>query len=986
MIDLTPISEIIQKRLFEKSIILAREKSSPNSLISLGGLDLNKLTTRSTFVRMVSGLEEPVILMGGELKSDRSMMVGYKDIYGPRDTDPNSFKRPMPGIKSANINFRGGARALREATVSWTCWSFDEIERLMPHFLSVGKTVLLEWGWVYSKDSLLNIPTFIGSDGKIQGDAFTDYKNTIIEANGDFDMIVGIVKNFEFNTRDDGGFDCQTMVTSVGVNILDNPQPTESSLNFPVKFDLSNDDPAEVTEKKLEDAKDDPNKLVNFNVGVSLKVFIKHINKYLSDKIEESYLVHDNFGTVIDKKIVGPNKYVHCRPNEFVIIYEGLKTISKTHDAWVRWGWFEDNILSKFLSLVSTGTDSTTPNGEFRSVKRLEKPDGKETKVYESVRIKNHPNFQTTNINNYILPSQFVPLKKPNNAPDTVKGDSDYLHILAGIVNSEKFKPFAIEDVDYQSMSEAEKESYKIEVGAAAGFSGEEEVIIIEYDDGTTERIVISPLLEKEDKKQLKAKVKKATIPRSLDFSQGYLRNMLINTKLIKEAFGVSDDDEFTVESINVREALEHMFALLNQDLHFWKFQITNDETEPYRSKIVDRNITIPLPDKKEKINDVFVKKPGTRSTYNNGQVTNRGVFFFPVWSHNSIVKKQNIRATIPNAMAVSIMYGANADQAKTLSTTPSEVGSEEGDAVSAVNNSEESVDINQKNISIALNQKDYEKYGAPSLIDDNVQLTKKGGNDDLKTWIFNNADLISDKYQSKFEKTAKAAKAHSEAAMDEELNKVIDDSVPPPLPDYLARDYPDAFKRLGSIEPVKGIGVRGIDTDVPNIASLYSAKFEDTGKMKEPFIESIRYNTTILKTTETTTTETSKPLLLPLNMELDIDGIGGILPGNSFHSTYLPKRYQQETLFQIFDVGHTVDSSGWTVSISGKMRSTLERLKEIKVEKILDKPDITKQFNKAKASMDAKQIKEQSNKLKETYGEKQPLEVVTPSNPGNKE
>ena len=56
---------------------------------------------------------------------------------------PNPFKRPMPGIKSANINFKGGARALREATVSWTCWSFDEIERLMPHFLSVGKTVLL---------------------------------------------------------------------------------------------------------------------------------------------------------------------------------------------------------------------------------------------------------------------------------------------------------------------------------------------------------------------------------------------------------------------------------------------------------------------------------------------------------------------------------------------------------------------------------------------------------------------------------------------------------------------------------------------------------------------------------------------------------------------------------------------------------------------------------------------------------------------------
>ena len=159
----------------------------------------------------------------------------------------------------------------------------------MPHFLSVGKTVLLEWGWVYGNDSLLNMPTFIGSNGRIQGDAYTDYKNTVIEANGDFDMVIGIVKNFEFNTRDDGGFDCQTVITSVGTNILENPQPTESGLNFAVKFDLSNEDTAEVTEKKLKDAKDDPNKLVNFDVGISLKVFIKHIDKYLSDKITEKY-------------------------------------------------------------------------------------------------------------------------------------------------------------------------------------------------------------------------------------------------------------------------------------------------------------------------------------------------------------------------------------------------------------------------------------------------------------------------------------------------------------------------------------------------------------------------------------------------------------------------------------------------------------------------------------------------------------------------
>ena len=146
---------------------------------------------------------------------------------------------------------------------------------------------------------------------------------------------------------------------------------------------------------------------------------------------------------------------------------------------------------------------------------------------------------------------------------------------------------------------------------------------------------------------------------------------------------------------------------------------------------------------------------------------------------------------------------------------------------------------------------------------------------------------------------------------------------------------------------------------------------------MKEQFIESIRYNTTILKTTETTITETSKPLLLPLELELDVDGIGGIFPGNSFHSTYLPMRYQQETLFQIFDVGHTVDSSGWTTSIRGKMRSTLDRLKDVKVGKIFDKPDIIKQFNDAKAASDVKQLKEDVNKIPESGLTSDPLKAT---------
>ena len=68
-------------------------------------------------------------------------------------------------------------------------------------------------------------------------------------------------------------------------------------------------------------------------------------------------------------------------------------------------------------------------------------------------------------------------------------------------------------------------------------------------------------------------------------------------------------------------------------------------------------------------------------------------------------------------------------------------------------------------------------------------------------------------------------------------------------------------------------------------------------------------------------------PVLVPFELELEIDGIGGIYPGNSFQSTYLPKRYQDLTVFQMTNVNHTVNDSGWTTTLTGKMRTTLRQI-----------------------------------------------------------
>jgi len=974
MISLNPIAKKIQKRLFQKMKILSREGNAPNKTASVGGLTHNQLAVRSTFIRMASGLENPVILMGGELKDDLSIAGGYDEIYGPRGENTNNLKRPMPGVKSIDVSFQGGSRALREATVNWTCWSFEDINRLMPHFLSVGKTVMLEWGWVYDKNSLVNLPTFIDTKNNIKRDAYTDYKNTVIDSNGDFDMMIGIVKNFEFNTRDDGAFDCTTTLSSMGVNIIDNPMPAKESAATAVRWDLSSnltDD--EIEEKSKQDNVD---KLIKTDVNITLKVLIENIDNYLVDKVIDKKTNKVKKGYKQDRvtnylelppesaEATGVKSYptnfnLSTSPNQFIVEhgvvstgkkdysnkfvnFESLKIDTVINNAWVRWGWFEDNMLSKFLSQVS---NSDTPTAEFRSVNRVEDTSGKQTEQYESTRIRNSQFLETVDTKRYILPGQFTPLVRPKiEGLDTrIKGDSDYIQKLSKMVN-ENFKKFTAGD-DVVKVGERDVTKFVeiMKLDRGSWFTKDDNKMV---GTGKFEEVKTG---EKED------------IFAPVAGKHGFMRNMLINTKVIKEAFGVNEGG---VETVNVREALESLFSLLNQDISFWKFELRNDDYEPYRTKIIDTSISEKLPEEGEVISGTTNPLPTTKSIYNKttDEVTNNGVFFFPVWQHNSIVKRQNVQATLPSAMAVSIMYGANADIATTLGDTPAEVGAEEGVAMGKLGDEPDNKDKEMKNLNIALHQEGYERYGTKSSIDNNIILTKEGGDDNIINWLKNNSSLIAGNYNEKQQTKDEAIQAQKELAKINEQNKIIDNAVPPPIPTPTSNLTDAQWKSLGKeIEKSDGI------TD-ETILDLYSSKYDKNNKLKEKFIESISYNTTLLVTTKTTS-EIDKTILLPLNLELEIDGIGGIFPSNSFHSTYVPQRYQDDTVFQIFDVNHTVSGTGWTTTLKGKMRSSVSRVSKTttKINKLLT---IKQQFANAVKASEAKTLQE-SEAAKKVAAEK---------------
>ena len=81
---------------------------------------------------------------------------------------------------------------------------------------------------------------------------------------------------------------------------------------------------------------------------------------------------------------------------------------------------------------------------------------------------------------------------------------------------------------------------------------------------------------------------------------------------------------------------------------------------------------------------------------------------------------------------------------------------------------------------------------------------------------------------------------------------------------------------------------------------------------------------------------------LVPAELGLEVDGTGGILPGDIIHTDYIQDKYKAEmkqvlkspddesesisavgplTYFQLFGVTQKVDPSGWTTELQTKMR-----------------------------------------------------------------
>ncbi len=858
MINLAPIHKKIRKTLHRKSEAVSRTYDG-DMLDPQSGL--KDTYTKTTWVRMYSPVDGTVdklgkeakgmnttMIMGGEVNADsKNPLFGFDELYLQSDkgggvfapqtgTEPKT-RRPIPGIKDITVSYEGGLSALRKATINWTCWSFEDLERFTPHFMSHGMGVLLEWGW--NTPEVQQFQKF-SQEEMVNGQAYSKLQNTILDLGGDYDGMAGIINNWEWSLRDDGGFDVTTTIVARGVNVL---SADISGTGVPKK------------------GKNQPLPTMK-EFAAALKEVLYSMSTegglWLLDSAENKKPSKANVQNWSESDGTQP-------PGVLVMIHDNWFSTVKA-GPYVTWGFFEDNILSKFVGRVD---EKGRTINSFRSISPLfNKADGnselpylksdKRTptdKIYEagfqSVVIRNNNYLYTPFMKRWILPGQFPATEVARDAMDLTDNNEEFVKEVSKYAQDHSYyRRFAINEGNWT--------------------------------DG------------------------------------GYIRNILISYDLITTAF----------ENANtLREGMQLLFDEINKDVDgFWKFEVVMDPYIDGNVKVIDVNST---PENAQTLLEDRVGKENPESK----------LFTFPSWGEKSIVKSQTLNSKVPSSMAVSAMYAGTAKEGEEPDNAPIE-----SRAVSEVQNPG-SKDKSQPAVSMANRLGTENPFGSKNPYgdsDDGITI-KSDENGATNIPSENNfgkgrgiafegitlEDIIKWYEERDEDEMTEDDKKRQAAAKEQQEEKTAS-----------GIEAKQRFKaaaggtgKLAKTSPIQTFTKSrpwwpGDDSE---FFSLYNQEGELSSDssfnvlFRRTMLDYIHGNADDLSDEERE--EIVVDPIIPLELEIVIDGCGGIIPGNAFHVDYITQRYKDYVVFQTLTLSHTVSSAGWSMNLKGQPRVAMNKI-----------------------------------------------------------
>ena len=982
------VSKAIQERLKEKERALAWEVSSVNQVGSKGVTSAD-ITNRSVFLRMCSNKSDVpnILISGGEYK-DGQMQFGSSMYQLGK-----SGLKPLAGIKDVSSEYKGGFKAIRETTVNWTIHSIEDLDRLTPYFLTLGKTVVVDWGWTYSKSKSLTdqlgSPPFITKDNnfefQVNQEIFTNPTELILKKGGDYDAVGGQVSSFNYTLREDGGFDCVTKITSMGAAILQ--KPINSNTN---KLNIIN--------KKDSDGKSTsiytpPDSLINAAINlrdiIMYEVFgVTAPNSKLSDyeirfggtTAQKEKNHQDIFATSGPTTTTGwiyrdPNSIwtpkktagqfgiaVDNRdaPNIILSVQPGAK-----EDIFVTWAWFEDFFLSRYTSLIGGKDDKSADAAKltFRSIDTVLDEDGIPIRwsEYKDLLASDSVDFSTEDFLDDTYGDEIKKIAENwdiGELTDVVKTPS-LIRNVPLLYPQDPFKFFMTDTV----IKDTDIGNFASDGGAVAWFA---DLFNFKWYSGKDDEDESEAYgYQKEHKKFINQlfggfgtfgsplrKFKDIKKPEK----RGRLRNIFVNIKEIQKAFGISNPESNDKSDTNVKptgtveRAVTILLSSLNDNFHnLWDFDITVDTFDSTNIKIVDKSI--------DEIDDPVY----TSYQPNSHIVQTKGIYQFPSYKIGSFVKNQSLEFKVNNAQSLTTMYGSNTGKGSSFGETnnPSltKLFSNDTDGVF---NDKFLVDAKPIYIDAQEIEKDREKQ----LIFKSVRVGSKEVNQNSKIKIGTDG-IVIDAMKSWW-------KEWTPGVSSDDVKKAKDDEAggtekKKPIEKFVVKKQGGKEVLFFVTEETAGSGIFSGGTTIPFY--LFNDLDPENKRGTIGLVKDAAYALDTYFNAATPLAQFDMNSLIPAELGLEIDGVGGLLPGDIIHTDYIQERYKTEistftytgkllaspdpesagirettpvinrgplTYFQVFGITQKITSDGWSTELQTKMRiNAFPKGEEIDFDKI---------------------------------------------------
>lgn len=1006
------ISKNIQEKLKSKERALGWKNLNSSQPTKPEGSVVNTLRpkdimSRTTFVRMCSNKEEVdnIVISGGELGEDGLLKFGT-DLYASRATDGggNQF-RPIGGVKDISVEYKGGFKAIRQCTVNWMVNSLGDLQKLTPYFLSVGKTVIVDWGWVNSNSVNFEVPPFItkSAEGKfeVNQSIFANPQEKILDMKGDYDAIGGYVSNFSYDLRPDGGFDCVTTIIALGANLFD--LPLDKGHNAAGSLMLNSQEDSKVYVP--------PDNLVNATINLKRIIYhdifgLEWISDYalksqdvfadrqtliggegvetLKDKtgfgrkeIEYFALFGEDGANAVRSKIgrvaagfkdVFPNNGKGLEDYKAFTIHQGKMSSFRGCDAvfidnqespnvmiqtdynfkidyFVTWAWFEDQFINRYISFMAGEDDAAKLT--FRSLDTvLHNPKTDPNRIGEPISTE----YLKTQIDAVTSLNQFS-IKKQFFAKQGIYLDADIdstnFNDILKVPTLIRNPPF-LHPIDPNKFFI--KETLPTEV---ISDYGEDKIW------NSKDRMKVKSARATNAKRKLKSYEAIASNDNIRPFSyegdtddvkpKGALRNIWINIKEIQKAFGVSAADAPIQDEGNVsppgtlENGVKRLLNQMNQNFNsVWNFDIVTDPFDSTNIKIIDKKTS-------------NVNKPiYTEFKENSHAIQTQGIYKFPAFNVGSIVKSQNLAFKIPNAMAVSALYASNKNKGM---TNESEYN---GSEISKLFRTDEIVEGSDPFKDKYLKSLTKSFQSGDHNIDNNVPFTATTVGSEYSSY---NSKIVKGNTKGSFNVLKTLWDRNwwkrwvSGNKSSEEATSTVTTKEEPPkerlrLVNVTEENGNVVQKMIWEIETDKnnkskaGTNVYGENDSRKGGYYNYDEKLN-----KFVLLDEAKYALRSYLNDSGGRGKFSSDDIIPAELTLEIDGTGGIMPGDVIQTDYIQPKYNLEiykdainlgpqVYFQIFNLNQKVDSAGWTTEINTKMRyNSIPNEKGLTLEKVKTKP-----------------------------------------------